>query len=154
MKNTQHKPFSNSGNNTSVHGGGQSFHLSGLSGQFSVSKFIFMRQSSRLLELSGQVLKIFAVYVDIFQKPSQDLTYVLKILAIYFGIFYFIILSRDFLIHITAKNAQNYTTIATYHIIKTIHIIITVASLSSSRFLFLFWSVFFSLFATITAYMS
>ena len=138
MKNTQHKPFSNSGNNTSVHGGGQFFHLSGLSGQFSASKFIFMRQSSHLLELSGQTLRIFAKYVDIFQKPSQDRTYALKILARYFGIFYSSIFSLDFFLPIATKNTPNYTTIATYHIIKAIRVITMVASLSNLRFLFRF----------------
>ena len=139
MNNTQHKAFSNSSSNSiSTHGGGQSFHLSGLSGQFSASKFFFVRQFSHLLELSVQALKIFAKYVDIFQKPSQDRTYALKILARYFGIFYFIIFSRDSLLPITTQNIQNYTTIATYHIIKTIHVIIEAASLSNLRFLFRF----------------
>ena len=147
MNNTSYKPFSNSsGNNTSAHGGGQSFHLSGLSGQFSASKFIFMRQSSHLLELSEQALIIFVVYVGIFQKPSQDRTYALKIFARYFGIFYSIIFSRDSLIPIATKNAPNYTTNAAYHIIKAIRVITMAVSLSSLHSVFLFWLFcFFSL---------
>ena len=151
MNDTSYKAFSNSsGNNTSTHGGGQFSHLSGLSGQFSANKFFFVRQSSHLLELSGQALRIFVVYVDIFQKPSQDRTYALKILARYFGIFYSIIFSLDFFLSIATKNIPNYTTIATYHIIKAIRVITMAVSLSNLHSVFLFWLFCFFSLVTIT----
>ena len=52
-------------------------------------------------------MRIFVVYVDIFQKPSQDRTYALKILARYFGIFYSIIFSLDFFsFHCNQKHTE------------------------------------------------